>query len=175
VGPSVGAHSGRTDRHALGWSKDTWAVSNAAATPSARPKATPATTSASRWEAGGSVAPSSLTLWTTCDSPPRLPTRSRIRREASTGRLNGAGCTGIRASRVAPVGPWSFAWSLIEQISHHLRAPQGRSHVSDDPRTPRLPPSSGVLGDTQNRALGGRDPKTVAEPLPRRSGLSRGE
>ena len=124
----------------------------------------------------GSRRPSlTLSLRTTCDSPPRLPTRSRIRREASTGRLNGAGCTGIWASRVAPVGPWSFAWSLIEQISHHLRAPQGRSHVSDDPRTPRLPPSSGVLGDAQNRALGGRDPKTVAEPLPRRSGLSRGE
>lgn len=33
---------------------------------------------------------------TTCDSPPRLPTRSRIRREAGTGRLNGAGYTGIR-------------------------------------------------------------------------------
>ena len=65
----------------------------------------------------------------------------RGRREAGTGRLNGAGYTGIWVSRVAPVGLWSFAWSLIEQISHyleHLRA-------------------------------------AVAEPLPRRSGLSRGE
>ena len=31
-----------------------------------------------------------------------------------------------------PVGPWSFPWSLSERISHHLAAPEGRSHASSD-------------------------------------------
>src|ERR1700726_2987150 len=37
---------------------------------------------------------------------------------------NGAGHTGIWASRVAPVGPWSVAWSLIEQ---NLTSPESIS------------------------------------------------
>src|SRR5207302_10643617 len=49
-----------------------------------------------------------------------------------------------RSRRRSTLGPWSFPWSLIERISHHLRTPQGRSRASRDLRAPRFPPSSPV-------------------------------
>jgi hypothetical protein len=85
--------------------------------------------------------------------PDAPPTRSQVELRQSSpapGSLSHPRRSRRRTSRrtkladrlSASVRPWSFPWSLSERISHHLRAPQSRSHVLDDLKARRVPPSS---------------------------------
>jgi hypothetical protein len=84
----------------------------------------------------------------------------------------------IRVSRAAPVGLWSFPWSLSESISRNLRAPQGRSHASHHLRAPRFAPSSPVspiTGECATSTAAAREPvKTCVVDVAEAGGPCRG-